>query len=130
MDFVRILLAGDRGYCWVDRQELFSDLRPKLQNVPSVQSLTPSTCSTVALLICLSLMSIFSYPSHHFLPLSIADPSMAPPGKHALHAYFPATEPYHRWAGLDRKRWQHIFNLDFIGCRLRHATYTGCRVIQ
>lgn len=29
---------------------------------------------------------------------------MAPPGKHSLHAYLPATEPWHIWEGLDRKR--------------------------
>jgi phytoene dehydrogenase-like protein len=35
---------------------------------------------------------------------SVKDPSMAPEGKHVLHAYLPATEPYHLWKGLDRKR--------------------------
>lgn len=34
---------------------------------------------------------------------SVADPSMAPPGKHCLHAYLPATEPYSIWEGLDRR---------------------------
>lgn len=34
---------------------------------------------------------------------SVKDPSMAPAGKHCLHAYLPATEPYHLWKGLDRK---------------------------
>ncbi|KIY99785.1 Carotenoid isomerase 1 [Monoraphidium neglectum] len=34
---------------------------------------------------------------------SVADPSLAPPGKHCLHAYLPATEPYSLWEGLDRK---------------------------
>ncbi len=34
----------------------------------------------------------------------VMDPSMAPPGKHTLHAYMPATEPYELWAGLDRRR--------------------------
>lgn len=34
---------------------------------------------------------------------SIEDPSLAPPGKHVLHAYTPATEPYELWEGLDRK---------------------------
>lgn len=33
---------------------------------------------------------------------SVLDPSLAPPGGHVLHAYLPATEPYERWAGLDR----------------------------
>lgn len=31
------------------------------------------------------------------------DPSLAPAGKHCLHAYVPATEPYELWAGLDRR---------------------------
>ncbi|NJO20039.1 MAG: carotene isomerase, partial [Spirulinaceae cyanobacterium RM2_2_10] len=34
---------------------------------------------------------------------SVLDPSLAPPGQHALHAYTPATEPYAIWAGLDRR---------------------------
>jgi phytoene dehydrogenase-like protein len=34
---------------------------------------------------------------------SVVDPSLAPPGKHTLHAYTPATEPYDLWAGLDRR---------------------------
>nr|ATQ36019.1 prolycopene isomerase [Proteomonas sulcata] len=34
---------------------------------------------------------------------SVLDPSMAPEGMHALHAYTPATEPYDLWKGLDRK---------------------------
>ena len=33
---------------------------------------------------------------------SVKDPSLAPAGKHCLHAYLPATEPYSIWAGLDR----------------------------
>jgi phytoene dehydrogenase-like protein len=33
---------------------------------------------------------------------SVLDPSLAPPGKHCIHAYTPATEPYELWAGLDR----------------------------
>jgi len=33
---------------------------------------------------------------------SIEDPSLAPAGKHVLHAYTPATEPYSLWAGLER----------------------------
>jgi hypothetical protein len=33
---------------------------------------------------------------------SVADPSPAPKGKHTLHAYYPATEPYSPWASLDR----------------------------
>nr|QIW94442.1 carotene synthesis related protein [Dunaliella salina] len=34
---------------------------------------------------------------------SVMDPSLAPAGKHCLHAYLPATEPYALWEGLDRK---------------------------
>lgn len=33
---------------------------------------------------------------------SLIDPSLAPEGKHVLHAYVPATEPYEWWQGLDR----------------------------
>ena len=35
---------------------------------------------------------------------SVVDPSFAPPGKHSLHAYLPATEPYDIWANIDPKR--------------------------
>lgn len=34
---------------------------------------------------------------------SLLDPSLAPSGKHVIHAYVPATEPYEDWAGMDRK---------------------------
>jgi phytoene dehydrogenase-like protein len=34
---------------------------------------------------------------------SVLDPSLAPPGKHVIHAYTPATEPYAIWANLDRR---------------------------
>ena len=33
---------------------------------------------------------------------SLLDPSLAPPGKHVIHAYVPATEPYDNWKGLSR----------------------------
>ena len=33
---------------------------------------------------------------------SFIDPGLAPEGKHVLHAYVPATEPYEEWAGMDR----------------------------
>jgi phytoene dehydrogenase-like protein len=33
---------------------------------------------------------------------SVLDPTLAPPGKHVIHAYTPATEPYDLWVGLDR----------------------------
>ncbi|MBE9158098.1 NAD(P)/FAD-dependent oxidoreductase [Nodosilinea sp. LEGE 06152] len=34
---------------------------------------------------------------------SVLDPSLAPSGKHAIHVYTPATEPYELWQGLDRR---------------------------
>ena len=34
---------------------------------------------------------------------SVMDPTLAPAGKHTLHAYYPATEPFERWEGLDSK---------------------------
>ena len=34
---------------------------------------------------------------------SLLDSSLAPPGKHTIHAYTPATEPYELWKGLDRR---------------------------
>ncbi|GKY90954.1 hypothetical protein MPSEU_000068200 [Mayamaea pseudoterrestris] len=34
---------------------------------------------------------------------SLIDPTMAPSGKHVLHAYTPATEPYEDWANMDRQ---------------------------
>lgn len=33
---------------------------------------------------------------------SVLDPSLAPPGKHTIHAYTPGNEPYQLWQGLDR----------------------------
>ena len=30
---------------------------------------------------------------------SVMDPKLAPPGKHTLHAYLPATEPFSPWEG-------------------------------
>ncbi len=30
---------------------------------------------------------------------SVLDPSLAPAGKHTLHAYLPATEPFNLWEG-------------------------------
>mmetsp|Transcript_30372 Transcript_30372/g.90568 ORF Transcript_30372/g.90568 Transcript_30372/m.90568 type:complete len:601 (-) Transcript_30372:415-2217(-) len=33
---------------------------------------------------------------------SLIDPTLAPEGKHVLHAYVPATEPYEWWKGMDR----------------------------
>lgn len=57
----------------------------------------------VSLMIPTALLS----PSQNVVLISIAsvmDPSLAPPGKHCLHAYLPATEPFSLWEGLDRKR--------------------------
>ncbi len=34
---------------------------------------------------------------------SVLDPSLAPPGKHAIHVYTPGNEPYQLWAGMDRR---------------------------
>lgn len=34
---------------------------------------------------------------------SLLDPSLAPPGKHAIHVYTPGNEPYDIWQGMDRK---------------------------
>lgn len=34
---------------------------------------------------------------------SVLDPSLAPPGKHVIHAYTPGSEPYSIWQGMDRK---------------------------
>ncbi|WP_017301038.1 phytoene desaturase family protein [Nodosilinea nodulosa] len=34
---------------------------------------------------------------------TVLDPSLAPPGKHTVHVYTPATEPYALWQSLDRR---------------------------
>jgi len=34
---------------------------------------------------------------------SLLDPSLAPPGKHVIHAYTPGNEPYDLWQGMDRQ---------------------------
>lgn len=34
---------------------------------------------------------------------TVLDPSLAPPGKHTIHVYTPATEPYEIWQGCDRR---------------------------
>jgi phytoene dehydrogenase-like protein len=39
---------------------------------------------------------------------SLIDPSLAPAGKHVLHAYVPATEPYSWWEGLDRNSEEYL----------------------
>uniref|UniRef100_A0A7S3EAU0 Amine oxidase domain-containing protein n=1 Tax=Rhodosorus marinus TaxID=101924 RepID=A0A7S3EAU0_9RHOD len=39
---------------------------------------------------------------------SVLDPSLAPEGKHVLHAYTPASEPYDQWAGLKRGSQEYL----------------------
>ena len=39
---------------------------------------------------------------------SVADPTLAPKGKHCLHAYYPATEPYHYWENLSRDEYKQL----------------------
>jgi phytoene dehydrogenase-like protein len=34
---------------------------------------------------------------------SLFDPSLAPPGKHVVHVYAAASEPFDAWAGMDRR---------------------------
>jgi phytoene dehydrogenase-like protein len=34
---------------------------------------------------------------------SVLDPTLAPPGKHAIHVYTPGNEPYQPWQDLDRR---------------------------
>lgn len=34
---------------------------------------------------------------------SLLDPSLAPPGKHTIHAYTPGNEPYELWQGMNRR---------------------------
>lgn len=38
---------------------------------------------------------------------------MAPEGKHCLHAYLPATEPYHLWKGLKKGRYGSDMHMSF-----------------
>ena len=39
---------------------------------------------------------------------SLIDPDLAPEGKHVLHAYVPATEPYDWWSNMDRKSDEYL----------------------
>lgn len=41
---------------------------------------------------------------------SVLDATLVPPGKHCIHAYTPATEPYELWAGINRQsdRYQQL----------------------
>mmetsp|Transcript_6547 Transcript_6547/g.9569 ORF Transcript_6547/g.9569 Transcript_6547/m.9569 type:complete len:594 (-) Transcript_6547:157-1938(-) len=39
---------------------------------------------------------------------SLIDPTLAPEGKHVLHAYVPATEPYEWWSDLDRGSEEYV----------------------
>lgn len=43
---------------------------------------------------------------------SLIDPTLAPEGKHVLHAYVPATEPYEWWSGLDRTSDEYLKKKD------------------
>lgn len=51
-------------------------------------------------------------PTNHLgVCLQVKEPGMAPEGKHCLHAYLPATEPYHIWKGVKKGRWVHTPSL-------------------
>ncbi|ARV62906.1 carotene isomerase [Nostocales cyanobacterium HT-58-2] len=39
---------------------------------------------------------------------SVLDPSLAPSGKHVIHAYTPGNEPYDLWQGMNRKSEEYI----------------------
>lgn len=39
---------------------------------------------------------------------SVADDSMAPEGKHCLHAYYPATEPWDIWENLSKEEYEKL----------------------
>ena len=39
---------------------------------------------------------------------SVLDPSLAPPGKHAIHVYTPGNEPYELWQGLNRNSQEYL----------------------
>ncbi|MEM7554512.1 MAG: NAD(P)/FAD-dependent oxidoreductase [Cyanobacteria bacterium P01_A01_bin.84] len=39
---------------------------------------------------------------------SVLDPSLAPPGKHAIHVYTPGNEPYSIWKGMNRKSTEYL----------------------
>jgi phytoene dehydrogenase-like protein len=39
---------------------------------------------------------------------SVADDSLAPPNKHCLHAYYPATEPWEYWQGLTAEEYESL----------------------
>lgn len=37
---------------------------------------------------------------------SVADPNLSPEGKHCLHAYYPATEPFEYWENLTKEEYE------------------------
>lgn len=39
---------------------------------------------------------------------SLLDPSLAPPGKHVIHAYTPGNEPYDLWQGVNRRSQEYV----------------------
>ena len=39
---------------------------------------------------------------------SILDPTLAPTGRHVIHAYYAGSEPYEIWEGLDRKSEEYV----------------------
>lgn len=39
---------------------------------------------------------------------SVADPSLSPKGKHCLHAYYPATEPFGYWENLTKQEYNDL----------------------
>lgn len=41
-------------------------------------------------------------PTHRLETFAVFDPSMAPPGKAVVHAYYAANEPYEVWQGVQR----------------------------
>lgn len=56
---------------------------------------SPATCHLVAYIIC----SVLAQNVVLISIASVMDASLAPVGKHTLHAYLPATEPFHLWEG-------------------------------
>lgn len=52
----------------------------------------------------LTLLFSFCVPVCHRHHQQVKEPGMAPEGKHCLHAYLPATEPYHIWNGVKKGR--------------------------
>jgi hypothetical protein len=51
----------------------------------------------------LPLLHLLLLHTLHHNANSVLDPSLAPPGCHAVHAYTAGSEPYAIWEGLDTK---------------------------